>query len=148
MLSGCVFLLALEILAVPPQQILDEQQIVYTGGEYKDEVFKYRLLTPKQIEDGKKYPLILYLHGAGERGQDNIAQLAYLPEQMSQPAWRADFPCFLIAPQCRPDKKWVEVDWGEKTSRPQQAPTDQMQSPCRSWKRSFRRTPSTRREFT
>ena len=43
----------------------------YTGGEYKDEEFKYRLLKPAKIEEGKKYPLVVFLDGAGERGDDN-----------------------------------------------------------------------------
>lgn len=34
----------------------------------------YRLLEPKSVEPGKKYPLVLVLHGAGERGDDNKIQ--------------------------------------------------------------------------
>ena len=37
----------------------------------------YRLLTPQHYEGGKKYPLVLFLHGAGERGQDNQAQIKH-----------------------------------------------------------------------
>ena len=79
----------------------------FSGGEYNDEVFHYRLLSPEKIEPGKKYPVILYLHGAGERGDDNSAQLMYFPEQMASPEWRAKYPCFLIAPQCRKNKWWA-----------------------------------------
>ena len=35
----------------------------------------YRLLKPAAIEAGKKYPLVVFLHGAGERGEDNKVQL-------------------------------------------------------------------------
>lgn len=38
-----------------------------------------RLLRPPRIEPGKTYPVVLFLHGAGERGTDNEQQLAYLP---------------------------------------------------------------------
>jgi fermentation-respiration switch protein FrsA (DUF1100 family) len=37
----------------------------------------YRLLTPKNYDPAQTYPLVLLLHGAGERGTDNSAQLKY-----------------------------------------------------------------------
>ena len=37
----------------------------------------YRLLKPATVEEGKKYPLVVFLHGAGERGGDNKAQLKH-----------------------------------------------------------------------
>src|SRR5581483_3745775 len=60
----------------------------------------------------------LYLHGAGERGTDNKAQLIYLPELMASDAYQAEYPCFLIAPQCPPNEKWVDVNWSDKHSTP------------------------------
>ena len=35
---------------------------------------QYRQLNPLKIELGEKYPLVLFLHGAGERGSDNISR--------------------------------------------------------------------------
>lgn len=58
-----------------------------------------------------RLPLILFLHGAGERGSDNQAQLRHLPEHLAQPAQRSHFPCFLLAPQCPKDKIWGTVHW-------------------------------------
>lgn len=126
MIAAVMVALAMETIAVAPEEVFEEQQVTYNGGEYKDEVFKYRLLKPSRIEDGKKYPVVLFLHGAGERGTDNRGQLQYLPAQMCQPAWRDKYPCFLIAPQCRPDRKWVEVNWGDRKSVKQEEPTDQI----------------------
>ncbi len=37
----------------------------------------YRLLAPEKLEVGRKYPLVLFLHGAGERGDDNAAQMTH-----------------------------------------------------------------------
>ncbi len=37
----------------------------------------YRILLPLNYDASKKYPLILVLHGAGERGNDNEAQLVH-----------------------------------------------------------------------
>ena len=38
---------------------------------------KYRLLRPEAEKAGQKYPLVLFLHGAGERGDDNQKQLVH-----------------------------------------------------------------------
>ena len=72
----------------------------------------YRLLKPQTYEKGKKYPLIVFLHGAGERGENNQAQLKHGTGVFLKPEARAKFPCFVMAPQCPKDKKWVEMDWG------------------------------------
>ena len=82
--------------------------------------FKYRLLRPAAVEPGRKLPLVLFLHGAGERGSDNERQLKYLPTWLAEEENRRRHPCFVLAPQCRTDHKWVEVDWSGKTSVPQQ----------------------------
>ncbi len=91
--------------------LYQDQTISFTGGEYKDETFHYRLMRPEVVEAGKTYPLIIFLHGAGERGTDNELQLLYFPAQMAEEKWRKKYPCFILAPQCRPDRKWMEVDW-------------------------------------
>lgn len=37
----------------------------------RGDTLRYRLLEPGTLEPGAKYPLVLFLHGAGERGTDN-----------------------------------------------------------------------------
>ncbi|HEX3870647.1 MAG TPA: prolyl oligopeptidase family serine peptidase [Pirellulales bacterium] len=110
----------------PPDEVVqrfEDRTVTHTGGEYTDEAFHYRLLKPAKAEAGKKYPLVLYLHGAGERGSDNIMQLLYLPEQMASSPWREKYPCYLIAPQCRKDASWAHRITESNTS---DEPTDQM----------------------
>ena len=34
-------------------------------------------MMPKNFESSKHYPVVLFLHGAGERGSDNTKQLAH-----------------------------------------------------------------------
>lgn len=80
--------------------------------------FRYRLLRPQPLVAERPYPVILFLHGAGERGRDNARQLEYLPAWMATAEERARRPCFLIAPQCRPDHAWVEIDWQTKRVPP------------------------------
>ncbi|HVU89718.1 MAG TPA: PHB depolymerase family esterase [Pirellulales bacterium] len=84
-----------------------ERTYQFTGGPYENETFRYRLLSPETIEPGKKYPVVLFLHGRGESGDDNVAQLKYLPTLMATPEYQKKFPCFFIAPQCREGKLWV-----------------------------------------
>lgn len=83
--------------------------------------FGYRLLVPAKVEPGRKYPLVLFLHGAGERGDDNILQLKYLPAWLAAPEMRAKHACFVLVPQCRMDERWVDVSWADTTSTPQAA---------------------------
>lgn len=87
-----------------------EKAVFETGGEK----LPYRVLKPKVIEAGKKYPLVLFLHGAGERGNDNKAQLVHGSALFTNKENREKFPAFVIFPQCPSNKKWVEVDWSAK----------------------------------
>jgi predicted peptidase len=81
----------------------------------------YRFLTPAKIEPGRKYPLVLFLHGAGERGTDNEKQLVHGSSLFAKAENRAKFPCFVIFPQCPDGKAWVEVPWGDKKPHRQPA---------------------------
>lgn len=98
-----------ETTAVAPADVASEfeSRTVTIGRDGAQESFGYRLLKPATIEPGKKYPLIVFLHGAGERGDDNTKQLMYFPEQMASAEWRAKYPCFLLAPQCPAEKWWA-----------------------------------------
>lgn len=89
--------------------------------------FRYRLLVPEKRRPGERYPLVLFLHGAGERGTDNLAQLTYLPAWLAERRARKTFPCFVLAPQCRAEAMWADVDWSARESTPQRsAPTTDM----------------------
>ncbi|MDR1818323.1 MAG: dienelactone hydrolase family protein [Puniceicoccales bacterium] len=66
----------------------------------------YRLLSPEKIENAKKYPLVIFLHGVGERGTDNAAQVRNGIERLGTPALRKKFPCYAIVPQCPPHSFW------------------------------------------
>ena len=81
----------------------DERQ---SGGA----TLRYRLLTPEPAVGGGKLPLVLFLHGAGERGDDNAAQLKHGVAEFHRR--QAKQPCFVLVPQCPAGRKWVEVDWG------------------------------------
>ena len=73
----------------------------------------FRLLTPVMTGQMADYPLLLVLHGAGERGSDNAIQVC---ESEYVPFWAAEstqqrFPSFILVPQCPADSQWVNVSW-------------------------------------
>lgn len=86
------------------------------GGE--ERVFRYRLLlpidyTPDAAKDGRRWPLILFLHGAGERGDENRAQLKYFPTDMVSAESRDRYRTFILAPQCPPGRTWTARNLNE-----------------------------------
>ena len=84
-------------------------------GEYEKKVYvssqgdslKYRLLRPEAEKAGKKYPLVLFLHGAGERGDDNQKQLVHGGQMWLNPVNREEYPAFVLAPQCPKEDYWL-----------------------------------------
>jgi len=86
----------------------------------------YRLLRPETIEAGKTYPLVIFLHGAGERGTDNKKQMIHGVPEFAKAANRKAYPCFLIAPQCPSQARWVEVDWSAKSHVTPEKPSEPM----------------------
>jgi predicted peptidase len=70
----------------------------------------YRLFIPRNRVPGRKYPVMLTLHGAGERGTDNVSQLNHAFSNMwADDSIQKDDPCFVVSPQCPPDQQWVDV---------------------------------------
>lgn len=62
----------------------------------------YRLFKPGGDPD-KAYPLIVYLHGSGGRGTDNVKQISggniYGARAWALPDNQSERPCFVLAPQ-------------------------------------------------
>jgi enterochelin esterase-like enzyme len=124
--------------AVDATEVYEDLSVTYSGGDYSNEEFHYRFMRPPSIENDQKYPLVIFLHGAGERGDDNAAQLQYFPEMMAQPAWRARFPCYVLAPQCRTDRKWANHDWSAAGDpKFPEEPSEQMQTVMQMLKRAM-----------
>lgn len=82
-----------------------------------DWVMPYRLFRP---ETSGKAPLVMYLHGSGGLGDDNLKQLGLgnifgtrvwtLPENQKR------FPCYVVAPQT--DRGWIKYDFSQETEGP------------------------------
>ena len=80
----------------------------------------YRLLRPEVEKEGKKYPLVLFLHGAGERGSDNEKQLFHGSQMWLNPVNRENYPAFVLFPQCPESGYWAYMN------RPSSFETDKM----------------------
>ncbi len=90
-----------------------------------DEIFKaetftsaktelpYRIYIPSDYDYTKseKYPLVLFLHGAGERGNDNESQLKNALPTLFERADGLIKKSIVIAPQCPKDNQWVDTPW-------------------------------------
>lgn len=96
----------------------------FIPSEYKDDELKvsfvYRLFIPKNISKNQKYPLVLFLHGGGERGNDNELQIIANRGAVvwAEPGHQAEHPCFVLAPQCPSDSSWAGLPGDPELFKP------------------------------
>lgn len=97
--------------------IIANASISQVSEMYKAEMFKskgiqlpYRILYPKNFNSSKKYPLILFLHGSGERGSDNEKQLTHGAKLFASDSVMEKYPAIVVFPQCPADSYWANVD--------------------------------------
>jgi len=85
-------------------------------------VIPYRLYVPYDYDRTKEYPVLLHLHGAGERGSENLNNLTHMFEilfaQENSPLWDS----IIIAPQCPADQQWVDTPWRDGGYRVDEVP--------------------------
>ena len=74
-----------------------------------NDTLPYRIMFPKDFDSGKLYPMVFFLHGAGERGRENERQLIHGSKLFQNEENRAQFPCFVIMPQCPFSDYWANV---------------------------------------
>ena len=77
--------------------------------DQKVDTYDYVLFTPTndQLEENGKYPLIVFLHGAGERGDDLSLLAVHGPPKLVEQD--DSFPFMVLSPQC-PRNAWWEAD--------------------------------------
>jgi predicted peptidase len=86
---------------------------VFEKKEFRKDgyVLRYRIYIPKNYDCGETYPLVLFLHGAGERGSDNDLQLVNGIQTLFNDPKSPIYDSIVVAPQCPADHKWVNCDW-------------------------------------
>lgn len=85
----------------PGRQIAHELKVKVGSTET---TVDYWLFLPKSYDKKKAWPLMLFLHGAGERGS-NLNQVKKWgpPKRVVE---EKDFPFVVISPQCPKNKRW------------------------------------------
>ncbi len=86
---------------------LRAQEFNYGQHHNKGEKLNYRVLFPENFNTNDKFPLVLFLHGSGERGTDNEKQLVHGSKLFSENI--NSFPAIVVFPQCPPDQYWSNV---------------------------------------
>ncbi len=74
--------------------------------EWEGNTMSYRILFPEGYDRTKQYPLVLFLHGGGECGNDNEKQLVHGASLFLKKENRRDYPCIVLVPQCPADSYW------------------------------------------
>ena len=69
----------------------------------------YRILFPQNYDTTQKYPLIIFLHGAGNRGKDNQKQLVNGASFFLKELNRKQFPAIVVLPQCGINDFWART---------------------------------------
>ncbi len=85
------------------------QEDVYTAHHFQEsgDTLQYRMLKPEKAS-GEKLPLLIFLHGAGERGDDNKSQLTHGSKLFADSIQK--YPAMVVFPQCGPDDSWPVVE--------------------------------------
>ncbi|MFQ3575311.1 MAG: dienelactone hydrolase family protein [Cytophagales bacterium] len=84
---------------------------------------QYQFYSPKTVSEPA--PLVVFLHGAGERGCDNVAQSIHGVNGFLKQYERRKF--FLLAPQCPLQHRWVETDWTLEKHQMNESPSESSQ---------------------
>lgn len=112
-LSGCIrWLICLAMLSFVSSAVAEETQPgkhVAQKFTTKDDAggettIHYWLYLPAQHDGKTKLPLLLFLHGAGERGDDLAVVKKHGPPKLCEA--QADWQFITISPQCAKDKRW------------------------------------------
>ena len=89
-----------------PRSRLKKRQFKNSKGE----TLLYRLFVPPDYDAKKQYPVVLFLHGLGERGSDNEMQLKHADVlHLIGKDVTAKHPCLFVAPQCPDNDLWAAI---------------------------------------
>lgn len=83
------------------QSLFSYENYVSENGD----TLRYRQMLTDYAPD-VKYPLVIFLHGSGERGDDNEAQLKWGVKNFANPSNMKMNPALVVAPQCPENMRW------------------------------------------
>ncbi len=104
------------LLSITPLHAVDFSNstgdLLYDDGA--GSTLPYRLFLPQGYDPAVTYPIVLFYHGAGERGTDNISSTARWVENLykaTQGDFGDQFKALFLVPHCPPTQRWVELAW-------------------------------------
>lgn len=72
----------------------------------------YQLYGNPKWDGKKRYPVLIWLHGSGQSGTDNEAQMGGATKVFTSEENQKERPCFMVAPQC-PDS---DIGWNKEVA--------------------------------
>lgn len=110
------FVIALAVLAgcassaVRPSAGVSQQPETFRKTVTKTVVYRYLLYLPEEYgnDKAKRWPLVIFLHGAGERGDDLNLVKQHGPPKLVEKG--RSFPFILVSPQCPAGHWWPFED--------------------------------------
>jgi len=79
---------------------------LYKTVEVDGQKYAYCVYVPPEYTPDKPWPVVLFLHGSGERGMDGFRQTDVGIAHSIRRA-RNRVPAIVVMPQCRPDMYWT-----------------------------------------
>ena len=76
---------------------------------FENDTLNYRILKPLDYDPKKQYPVHLFLHGSGERGNDNFSQLTHGGKLFLKKENREKYNSWVIFPQCKENERWPSI---------------------------------------
>jgi predicted peptidase len=141
-MKTCLSLLVL-FLAVPLASAQKAEEAL-EAKTFQDGGFAlpYRIYLPPDLKPGEKVPLVLFFHGAGERGSDNVLQLHHGIPSLLDYVRKTGTPALIIAPQCPVGMQWVNVPWGGDSHDMPKEPSKPMHAALELLQQSIRDLPA------
>lgn len=90
------------------------------------EVFRYRWAEPEKTEFGRRYPIVVLLHGAGERGTNNVDQLVHGAGPLLLYMKERGIAGYFLAGQMPCGEQWVNTPYSQTSHRMPKEPSTQM----------------------
>ena len=113
----CLFVLLISAFSLKAQDLsLYLKKWMVQNGD----TLPYRILLPEGYDSTQKYPVIFFLHGAGERGRDNEKQLVHGGKLFLKEEVKKNYKAIVVFPQCPTNNYWGNLlrthdDKGKRT---------------------------------
>lgn len=102
------YAIATTFLLTAPLMADDHNQSPQRLESTVDVQLDYLLYLPENYDDQESWPLLLFLHGAGERGDDLELVKKHGPPKLIEAG--EDFPFIVVSPQCRKNVWWEPIE--------------------------------------